>query len=94
MNAVKLPYKYGSPSHAALKYAALKKRSVATIDGLMTMFPQKFEKPSRVSRSYEMLTKYGLVVRLGDGWQITPRGLEMLRNSAPEYKCDKGFDRK
>jgi len=94
MNAVKLPYKYGSPSHAALKYAALKKRSVATVDGLMTVLPHRFEKPSRVVRSFEMLTKYGLVVRLSDGWQITPRGLETLRNSASEYRGDKGFDRK
>jgi hypothetical protein len=94
MNAVKLPCKYGSPSHTALKYAAMKKRSVATVDDLMRVFPSRFEKPSRIVRFFQMFLNHGLVIESGDGWQITPRGLEALRNAAPEYKCDKGFDRK
>lgn len=95
MQTVKTPYKYGSPSHIALKYASLKRRSVATIDGLLAMFPHKFEKPSRAERSYQMLEKYGYVAKCDGGWRITPLGLDILKTSSPEYRLgEDGFSKK
>ena len=72
----------------------MKKSSIVTVDDLIKVFPNRFEKPSRIVRCFEMFLKYGLVVKYGDGWQITPRGLDALRNAPPEYRGDKGFDRK
>jgi hypothetical protein len=94
MKTVKTPYKYGSPSHIALKYASLKRRSVATIDGLITMFPHKFEKPSRAERSFQMLERYGFVMKFEDGWKITASGISVLKTTTPEYRGEGGFSRK
>lgn len=94
MKTVKTPYKYGSPSHIALKYASLKRGSFATVDGLMSMFPHKFEKPSRADRCFKTLEKYGFVVRVKDGWKITSTGINILKTAAPEYRGEGGFTRK
>jgi hypothetical protein len=94
MNTVKPPFKYGSPSHAALKYASMKKNSVVTVEGVLSVFSHRFTKPSRVQRSYEMLTKYGMVANVGDGWRITPKGVVTLSAMASPYRGDEGFTRK
>lgn len=94
MSTVKLPFKHGSPSHVALKYASMKRRDVATVDGILDIFPNKFEKPSRAVRSFEMLEKYGFLVSVNDGWKITQRGIEALKANAEVYVGDKGFTRK
>lgn len=94
MSTVKLPYKNGSPSHIALKYASMKRLSVATVDGLLTVFPNKFEKPSRAVRSFEMLTRYGCLSPVDGGWKITQYGLDVLKKTAEVYVGDKGFTRK
>jgi hypothetical protein len=94
MNAVKLPFKHGSSSHVALKYASMKRMSVVTVDGIIGVFPNRFEKPSRAVRSFEMLSRYGYVSPIDGGWKITQRGLNVLKESAEPYSGDKGFTRK
>ena len=94
MSTAKLPYKHGSPSHVALKYASMKRTSVATVDGLLDVFPHKFEKPSRAVRSFEMLARYGYLVPVNGGWKITNTGLDLLKRTADLYVGDKGFTRK
>lgn len=94
MNTVKPPYKNGSPSHIALKYAAMKRTSVATVEGLLEIFPKRFEKPSRGIRSFEMLSRYGYVCPVAGGWKITQYGLAVLKESSEPYTGDKGFTRK
>ena len=94
MSTVKLPFKLGSPSHVALKYASMKRRETVTVDGIIGVFPNKFEKPSRAVRSFEMLQKYGFLTPVDGGWKITERGLDTLRSVADVYVGDKGFTRK
>ena len=94
MITAKLPFKHGSCSHVALKYASMKRMSVVTVDGIVGVFPNKFEKPSRAVRSFEMLSRYGYVCPVEDGWKITQHGLNVLKESAEPYVGDKGFTRK
>lgn len=69
-----------------LRYLQMKRGKIATIEDVLKMFPNKFNKPSRAKDTMEVLYKNNLVSRKSNGWVINNNGSEYLRMTSTAYK--------
>ena len=89
------PYKKHSLSYSIMMYASMKRRTHITVDDVFFVFRKKAEKPSRVTRSLEMLCRNNLMAEIAKGkWRITPEGISMLWTASEPYHGEAGFTRK
>lgn len=70
----------------ALRYLQMKRGKIATIEDVLKMFPNKFNKPSRAKDTLEILYKNNLISPKNNGWVINNNGSEYLRMTSTAYK--------
>lgn len=78
--------KYAGATHVALRYLQMKRGNIATIEDVLKMFPNKFNKPSRAKETIEILYKNNLISPKSNGWVINDNGSEYLRMTSTAYK--------
>lgn len=79
------PFTYGGGTHVALRYASMHKKRPINVAQVLSLFPHKFSKPSRVQESFARLSKNGFLTSTPKGWVITDSGLEYLTKTAKQY---------
>ena len=77
---------YGGPTHVALRYGAMKRFTTFTISDLTTVFPHKFNKPSRASDCLNILKRQGFVYEKKGAWKITNLGVTFLNTNIEPYR--------
>jgi len=79
-------FTYNGPTHLALKYASMKKRTTFTSEDLFKLSPKKFKHLYMVNRSLDRLVKNGFIHKQADDYQITPQGYQHLCAIAKPYR--------
>lgn len=79
-------FKYNGPTHLALSYASMKKRTTFTAQDLFNLSPKRFGHLYMVKRSLDRLLKHGFIHQKAGKYQITVQGYQHLCAISRPYR--------
>lgn len=81
--ATGIQIKYNGASHYCLKYAKFAEpRESFSPEDVKTLFGHRLDRLSKIERSLELLTAYGMLSRVKNGYRITTFGKDQLMRMA------------
>jgi hypothetical protein len=81
---LKINIKRNSPTHVALLYLKMKSLHLSAKEDIYNLSPLKFQRPSKLDRSLDVLLRMGFAIQLNECYAITSAGKDALRRIVVE----------